>query len=573
MSWLFNYKGIYELMECHKIMKKIVNLLLAVLLLQSVLFAAVQEKPIVVRLNEELVPVIKNDIVRFDLPGLSMAVVADGKIIWAKGFGYADREEKIPAAPETVYRVGSISKLFNAVGIMLLEEKQKVSLDENIEKYLPAACFENPFDEPAEITLRHILSHRPGTIRECSIGHYFDDTEPSQAATAASLFGTTLVYPPGTKTKYSNSAIGLSGYILETVTGTQYHKYQKQFVLQPLGMNSSGFIKEKSFQDKVAKGYMRDIDDNQWEAPDFRFGYLSAANLYSSVVDMAKFINLMCNDGAPLLQPDTFTKMTTIQFEPKETKRGFGLGFMVSQMHDETTLGHNGAVYGFSSALRVLPEKNLGAICLMNLDGANGIDDKYIQFALDIALDEMTDQKHLDIPTIIDIPVSRLQKLAGRYQKDDSVIWLTPRKGKLHYQPLGAGMQLSAVSENEFITDDYCGCGEKISVIREQQKVTGVKINNTLYTRTDEQKLDEPFPWKNLIGEYGPDYNVTKVYEKDGCLNVLIEWFYEYPLQHTKDLRFAFPAGLYHGEELIFIESGGKAHKIQFSGVTFNRRN
>jgi len=559
-------------MEQDKIMKKIINLLLSVLFLQSVLFAAAHEKSIVDRLNEQLVPVIKNDISRFDLPGLSMAVVADGKIIWAKGFGCADREKKIPASPETVYRVGSISKLFNAVGIMLLEEKQKLSLDENIEKYLPAARFENPFDEPAVITLRHILSHRPGTIRECSVGHYFDDTEPSQARTAASLFGTTLVYPPGTKTKYSNSAIGLSGYILEKVTGTQYHKYQKQFVLQPLGMNSSSFVVEKSFRDKIAKGYMRDIEDNRWEAPDFRFGYVSAANLYSTVIDMANFINLMCNDGAPLMLPDTFAKMTTVQFEPQKTKKGFGLGFMVSQMHDETTLGHNGAVYGFSSALRVLPEKNLGAICLMNLEGANGIDDKYIQFAMDIALEEMTEQKYLDIPAIIEMPLSELQKLAGRYQKDDSVIWLTLQKGKLYYQPVGARLQLSAVSEDEFITDDYCGYGQKISVIREQQNVTGLKINNDLYTKTDEQKPDEPFPWKNLIGEYGPDFNITKVYEKDGQLNVLIEWFYEYPLTHTQDLRFAFPAGLYHGEELIFIESGGKAQQIKFSGVTFNRR-
>jgi CubicO group peptidase (beta-lactamase class C family) len=560
-------------MECHKIMKKLINLLLSVLLLQSVLFAAVEEKTIVDRLNEELIPVIKNDINRFDLPGLSMAVVADGKIIWAKGFGYADREKKIPADTETVYRAGSISKLFNAVGIMLLEEKQKLSLDENIEKYLPAARFENPFDEPAVITLRHILSHRPGTIRECAVGHYFDDTEPSQEETARSLFGTTLAYPPGTKTKYSNSAIGLSGYVLEKVTGIKYHKYQKQFVLQPLAMNSSGFVKEKSFRDKIAKGYMRDIDDNQWEAPDFRFGYLAAANLYSSVIDMAKFVDLMCNQGAPLMQPETFGKMTTIQFEPKKTKRGFGLGFMVSQIHDETTLGHNGAVYGFSSALRVIPEKNLGAICLMNLEGANGIDDKYIQFALDIALEEMTDQKLLDITNIIEMPLSELQKLTGRYQKDDSVIWLTLQKGKLYYQSLGARKQLSAVSENEFITDDYCGCGEKISVVREQQKITGVKINNDLYARTDEQKQDEPFPWKNLVGEYGPDFNVTKVYEKDGRLNVLIEWFYEYPLTHTKDLRFDFPAGLYHGEELIFIATEGKAQQIQFSGVTFNRRN
>ena len=551
-------------------MKRIVSTLLLAFLCQSFLYAAVEEKAITERLDEELASIIQRDMSRFNLPGLSIAVICDGKIIWAKGFGCADREKKIPATPETVYRVGSLSKLFNATGVMLMREEQRLSLDEDIKKYLPEANFVNPFDDKtAKITLRHILSHRAGTIRECSLGHYFDDSEPSPKETAFSLFGTTLIYPPGAKTKYSNSAVGVSGYILEKTVGMEYSDFQKDFILQPLGMNSSSFVKEESFKEKLAKGYMRNLDGDQWEAPDFRFGYISAGNLYSSVTDMAKFITLMCNQGRPLLKPESFCEMTTVQFGPKDIKKGFGLGFNVSQLHNERTIGHGGAVYGFSSSILVMPERKLGVISLINLDGAGGINNKYINFALGIALEEMTGRKLLHIPSTIELSPSKLEKSAGRYQSGEAVVWLTAKKGKLYYEPPGGTRkQLTALSENEFITDDYSGYGQEISIVRQKEKVAGIKINGTFYTGTEK----EGFPWQNLIGEYGPDYNITQVYEKDGKLTVLVEWFYEYPLRYIEGLRFAFPFGLYHGEEVKFIESEGRIQALEFSGAVFKRR-
>lgn len=551
-------------------MKRIVSTLLLAFLCQSFLYAAVEEKAITKRLDEELASIIQRDMSRFNLPGLSIAVICDGKIIWAKGFGCADRGKKIPATPETVYRVGSISKLFNATGVMLMREEQRLSLDEDIKKYLPEANFVNPFDDKtAKITLRHILSHRAGTIRECPLGHYFDDSEPSPKETAFSLFGTTLIYPPGAKTKYSNSAVGVSGYILEKTAGMEYSDFQKDFILQPLGMNSSSFVKEESFKEKLAKGYMRNLDGDQWEAPDFRFGYISAGNLYSSVTDMAKFITLMCNQGRPLLKPESFCEMTTVQFGTKDIKKGFGLGFKVSQLHNERTLGHGGAVYGFSSSILVMPKRKLGVISLINLDGAGGINNKYIDFALGIALEGMTGQKLLHIPSTIELSPSKLEKSAGRYQSGEAVVWLTAKKGKLYYEPPGGTRkQLTALSENEFITDDYSGYGQEISIVRQKEKVAGIKINGTFYTGTEK----EGFPWQNLIGEYGPDYNITQVYEKDGKLTVLVEWFYEYPLRYIEGLRFAFPFGLYHGEEVKFIESEGRIQALEFSGAVFKRR-
>lgn len=167
------------------------------------------EKRIIERLEKEVVPIIEKDIKGLNVPGLSMAIVLDGKILWKKGFGYQDREKRIPTTPETVYRVGSLSKLFNAIAIMQQQEKGKVDIDADIKKYLPSLDFKNPFERPALITLRHLLSHRAGILRECPVGNYFDSTEPSVEDTVKSMVGTALVYPPGMETKYSNIGVGL----------------------------------------------------------------------------------------------------------------------------------------------------------------------------------------------------------------------------------------------------------------------------------------------------------------------------------------------------------------------------
>ncbi|MBC8066304.1 MAG: beta-lactamase family protein, partial [Chlorobia bacterium] len=140
-----------------------------------------------------------------DLPALSIALVDDQQIVWAKGFGFADAKAKIPATAETVYRVGSVSKLFTDIAIMQLVEQGKLDLDVPVTRYLPDFHPRNPFGKP--VTLRQLMSHRSGLVREPPVGNYFETTEPSLARTIASLNETKLVYAPETRTKYSNAAI------------------------------------------------------------------------------------------------------------------------------------------------------------------------------------------------------------------------------------------------------------------------------------------------------------------------------------------------------------------------------
>ena len=171
------------------------------------------------------------------IPAISIALVDDQKIVWAKGFGFADVEKKKPATADTIYRVGSLSKLFTDIAIMQLVEQGKLDLDESVTKYLPEFKPKNPFDKP--ITLRQLMTDRSGLVHEPPVGSYYHDDHPTLAQTVKSLNGIPLVFEPGSKSKSSNAGSAVAGYVLEVTQKTPYAKYVREHVLQPLGMKRS----------------------------------------------------------------------------------------------------------------------------------------------------------------------------------------------------------------------------------------------------------------------------------------------------------------------------------------------
>src|SRR4029078_9732841 len=144
------------------------------------------------------------------IPGLSVAVIDSESVVWARGFGHANLSRTRLGHTATIYRVGSVSKLFTDIAVMQLVEQGKLDLDAPVTRYIPEFRPRNPFGK--EITLRQLMSHRSGLVRETPVGSYFDPTPPTLAKTIASLNNTTLVYAPDTRTKYSNAAIATVGY-------------------------------------------------------------------------------------------------------------------------------------------------------------------------------------------------------------------------------------------------------------------------------------------------------------------------------------------------------------------------
>ena len=187
---------------------------------------------------EKIDSLIKDEMDKNNIPGLSVAVVNEGGIIWSKGYGYQDVEEKIKATPETLYRVGSISKSLTAVAILLLEQRGLIDLDAPINEYIPDFKIKSRFDKIPPITVRQLLSHHSGLKRD----HYKDiigHNPPHLDFVIEELADDYLALPPDTSYKYSNLNYALLGKIIENVTNKSYSQYMREELLEPLGMDNS----------------------------------------------------------------------------------------------------------------------------------------------------------------------------------------------------------------------------------------------------------------------------------------------------------------------------------------------
>src|SRR5712692_4158140 len=186
-----------------------------------------------------LEPFIHHEMADKKLTGLSIALVDDQDIVWAHGFGFANPRDSTPATAETVYRMGSIAKLFTTVGVMQLAEIRKVDLDARVTRYLPGFAPRNPSGKP--IVVRQLLAHRSGLPREPPTGSVFDSSRVPLAKVVQSLSTAQLVYPPGTRTKYSDAGMAAAGYLIERIEREPFEDYAARAIFRPMGLKSTSF--------------------------------------------------------------------------------------------------------------------------------------------------------------------------------------------------------------------------------------------------------------------------------------------------------------------------------------------
>ena len=511
-----------------------------------------------------------------DLPAISIALVDDQTIVWSKGFGFADPEAKIPASADTVYRVGSISKLFTDIAIMQLAEKGEIDIDAPVTKYLPDFRPKNSFGKA--ITLRQLMSHRSGLVRETPIGNYFDPNEPTLAETIASLNKTSLIYAPETRTKYSNAGIAAVGYTLEKTQKEAFADYVKRSVLEPLGMEHSSFEPTPEINESLAKAYMWTTDGRVFPAPTFQLGISPAGSMYTTVGDLGRFMSAVFAGGrgtnGQMLSPESLEKMWTPQYARPGQKTGFGIGFGISEMDGRRKIGHGGAIYGFASQLSMLPDDKLGVIVVTTKDAANAVTSRIADVALEAML-AARDGRDVVMPEAThEIDLADAQKIAGHYVSSDGSFDITLNgANRLVFLRSTGGFpaELRAASNGKLVTDDKLGYGLEFTRSKD-----GLEFGGVVY-----KKVVQPKPpavaekWRGLIGEYGHDHDVLFIIEKDGKLHAVIEWFEYDPLEEVSKNVFNFPkSGLYDGEQLVFTrDKSGRATSVTAGGVKFERRN
>ncbi len=486
-----------------------------------------------------------------DLNALSMVLVVGEEIIWNKSFGFKDEAKTIKADENIVYRVGSVSKLFTDIAIMQKVEKGELDLDAPIPTYLPEFSLNSSSKTP--ITLRMLTSHRSGMLREPKIGNYFDAQNDNLKETVNSIINSRQIYEPGTQVKYSNAGIGVVGYVLEKMYNQPYVSYMSENVLDKIGMTKSAFNLNDNISSNLAEATMWSYDGRIFKAPTFQLGMSPAGSLYAPMNDLGLFLISLFKGGVGVegryISEKTLYEMWSPQFGGTKTD-GYGIGFRLGDFNGHQKVGHGGAIYGFSTQLSAVPELKLGVACASSVDITNSITGRLSQYALDLLFAANNDQELPNYNKTEPVSIEQQNLLAGYYQSDKGAFEIIRKKDKLILNGDKSELELRQ-SESGIISDGRSNYGSLNLIVNEGSVV----INGTEYIKSSPPtKSDYPADWNNLIGEYGDDHIILYIYEKEGDLFALIEWFEKDKLNQLSKNEFAFPesGGMYHGEKFIF---------------------
>lgn len=310
---------------------------------------------------------------RYHIPGAAVAVVQDGQILFAEGYGYADLEQQLPVnAAHTLFRTGSVAKLFTWTAVMQLVEQGRLDLHADVNSYL--RDFRIPATFPQPITLAHLLTHTAG-FEDRSFGALRaqpDDLEPLGTYLARSM--PARVYPPGQVSAYSNYATALSGLIVEQVTGQSYAEYIQRHIFAPLEMAHTTLDQPVTspLATNLATGYV--YTDGALHAQPFEIlQFTPAGSASASATDMAHFMIAHLEDGtyadARILQAATADMMHSRQFSNAPELAGVAYGFYELHINQQRLLTHAGETSFFRSQIFLLPDEHLGLYIVYNAPG------------------------------------------------------------------------------------------------------------------------------------------------------------------------------------------------------------
>ncbi len=315
------------------------------------------------------------------IPAISAGVVSGDRLLWAKGYGTIDAAHSVPATPQTLYSICSISKLFTSVALMQLYDGGLVRLDEPITTYLPWATFQPaPEADSVPITLRGLLSHSAGLPRESEFPYWSgpDFPFPSQQQVRDELPKQALLYPAERYFQYSNLGLTLVGETVEAVAHDPYAHYAQTHVLDPLGLHDTHpFMPMDQYGKRLAVGYGAiERDGSRALLKPFNAnGITPAAGYTSTVEDLAKFASWQFrllragNDktGKPeVLKASTLREMQRVQFVDPGWKTTRGLGFSIQRRDNHTYVGHSGDCPGYQTTLELRPEDETAVIVMDN---------------------------------------------------------------------------------------------------------------------------------------------------------------------------------------------------------------
>lgn len=300
---------------------------------------------------------IKTEMQKQHIPGVALAVIKDGKVVKTKGYGLANVETNTPVTSETVFKIGSISKPIIAMGIMLLVEDGKVSLDDKVSKYL-----EGTPESWKDITVRNLLSHTSGILREAP--GYHPVKIQSDIDVIKTAYSLPLNFKPGEKYEYCNVGYFSLAEIIRIVSGKSWSEFLTERIFKPLGMNST---RTTTFDDLVpnrSNGYS--FSNDKLTNAEVYLSVRPSGAFLSTISDLVKLENAL--NGTSFLKPET----RKLMWAPFKFNNGsdsmYGLGWRIEEVNGRKRISHGGSLNGFKSFFARFVDDKLSVIVMTNLD-------------------------------------------------------------------------------------------------------------------------------------------------------------------------------------------------------------
>ena len=488
----------------------------------------------IIRIMRDTIPKMMTE---KNVSGLSVAIVDDNGIIWEEGFGFTDRDQKIPVTPLTNFSIQSMSKNFTALAILISVQDGLLNLDKPITEYIPWFTVNSRLEDHPErkMTLRMLLSHRAGFTHEAPIGNNYDFYDQTFEDHVKSISDTWLRFRVGERYSYSNLGIDLAGFILQQAAGIPFHQYVKEKIFDPIGMTKSSFDIEK-----IKKMNDRAIGHTSSPMkPPVEVPMLAAGGMYSNAHDLSLYVQFYLNKGTvsewQLIKTEILNEMFSIPNRRKNQTNGYALGTSVTKHGNVLLFSHGGGGYGFLTNMSWCPELNVGVIALTNSTGhtLNVVIPEMIgNMILEMKYGNVEEPKP-DLSRIykneIQIDTSSQRKFVGQYLYNRAGYMLLEwQDGKMGITPGDNFRPANFVSENElfFIT---AGVPLFYKFILDENKIPVTMIREydgeflDLNDRPDEPPGNFKPEWEKYTGKYaliiyGFPAETREVMKKNGYL-------------------------------------------------------
>ncbi len=329
--------------------------------------------------NAEIDTIITQQMQRYAVPGMGLALVKDGKIVYTKGYGVRDTKTNAPVNADTLFAIGSVTKSFTSLGIMQLVNAGKIKLDTPVQTYLPNLKFSDA-SIGAKVTVRQLLSMTSGLDRFDAWA--FDKNIDTRQKMLEMVKDIPFSSTPSKTFAYNNQNYVIAAAILESLTKQSWEEYTKTNILMPLGMQRTTLDYPQAVQDgNFAAGHSAGLQGLKPMAAFDRFVVVApAGSIHSSATEMAKYLISQMGKGEQLVPRRELAEMHKTQIGIGDafsrtiggmTAMGYGLGWFNEEYRGIKIIQHGGNINGFSAEVQMLPQKGWGMVLLTNLNGAN----------------------------------------------------------------------------------------------------------------------------------------------------------------------------------------------------------